>query len=337
MDAVKQTAFVPKPKKLALDPTIDVGAKACYDVIYHFSTMERGAFPSLKTIASFLGKSEDQTSRYIKVLQETGWIAIQKTSGRRNKYTCFGTLYHPHRCGDTTRIDAGTPPAPVRVHHPHRCGTNDNEINDNEINKNDVNDSAGVQGGKRESANCNFSKQETGQGNSFSSFSGEETGRGRGEAEDYFRRREREQLREEDLYPDGALKPERILEAAYQIKYFITPGEISAFLDKYESDGWNNWRAVLQKWREHQRSELREEGESLFHEYETLGGFSYPEPLNRLIRDCAYLHDEKGVENIYTPGGDATDGGNFRHHDDRQTMEEFDEEIRRERAALGLT
>jgi hypothetical protein len=218
----------------------------------------------------------------------------------------------------------------------HHQGTNYINANHIESNKIESTDSAGAQGGKRESANCNFSKQETGQGNSFSSFSGEETGRGRGEAEDYFRRREREQLREEDLYPDGALKPERILEAAYQINYFITPGEISAFLDKYESDGWNNWRAVLQKWPEHQRPELREEGESLFHEYETLGGFSYPEPLNRLIRDCAYLHGERESAKRDTPGGDATDGGNFRHHDDRQTMEEFDEEIRRERAALGL-
>lgn len=76
--------YIQIPKTLLLDGGIEPALKVCYMIL-----LSTGSAASLEDIAKALGKSKNQTRRYIQALETIGWIKTIHKIGGANEYEFY--------------------------------------------------------------------------------------------------------------------------------------------------------------------------------------------------------------------------------------------------------
>lgn len=97
-----------KPVALTRDPSITVGAKAMYDAVStHANTSGEDAFPSMNTLAGYLGVERRTARRYVTELVKTGWLLRESRGGESGQTSNLYTIIFEK---DTPRTPVSYPP-----------------------------------------------------------------------------------------------------------------------------------------------------------------------------------------------------------------------------------
>lgn len=86
-DPMIERGFTQVPNMILQNPDLSIGAKATYAVMLSYAWQKDHCFPGQTTLAKHLGSGERSVRRYIKELEEEGFIKIkQRGLGKVNYY-----------------------------------------------------------------------------------------------------------------------------------------------------------------------------------------------------------------------------------------------------------
>jgi biotin operon repressor len=86
-DPMIERGFTQVPNLILQHPNLSIGAKATYALMLSYAWQKDYCFPGQATLANDLGSGERSVRRYIKELEEAGYIKIkQRGLGKVNLY-----------------------------------------------------------------------------------------------------------------------------------------------------------------------------------------------------------------------------------------------------------
>jgi DNA-binding transcriptional MocR family regulator len=125
--------FTMIPNKLLLDTSLNEVDKMVWLVLKYHAKQNQTCWPSLRTIAKEIKKSERTVERHMKKLQRAGWVVVTQ---RFNSSNIYEPLSSVSPAGDTTDTRVVTPMTPPPVMDDNLIRSNGEEaIEGNGVNK----------------------------------------------------------------------------------------------------------------------------------------------------------------------------------------------------------
>jgi len=122
--------------KIVLEyPNLKPSAKLIYNALaYYANNQSQSCFPSITRLASLTGLHKDTVSNCIKILEEKGFIKVERKSGENNQYVLLNLTVSKtssrltHRKNHTTPKRRVTHPEKKGEYHPEKEASNNNKL-----------------------------------------------------------------------------------------------------------------------------------------------------------------------------------------------------------------